>query len=109
MKKILYKVLFVLLIIVLIGKISNWFINYSDKTNQILNAGMFILIGIHYLVSSFVWDKKLINATFFVCGLYLIGMNFINDFGLKSLIGIVCILTPMLIIRFLPKKATNNN
>jgi len=40
---------------------------------------------------------------FIVCGLYLIGMNFIQDFELKSIIGIVSMLTPMLIARFSTK------
>lgn len=78
--------------------------NYSDETNQILNAGMFTLIGIAYLVGGFVWNKIPINIIFIVCGIYLISMNFIDNFGVKSIIGIVCILTPMLIARFLSDK-----
>jgi len=39
-----------------------------------------------------------------VCGIYLIAMNFIGDFGLKSIIGITCIWTPMLIARFLTEE-----
>lgn len=104
MKKILFTIFRVLIGIILIGKISNWFLNYSDETNQILNAGMFTLIGIGYLVGGFNWDKKLINIIFILCGIYLIAMNFIGDFGLKSIIGIVCILTPMLIARFSPEE-----
>ena len=105
MKNILHKIFLILIGIVLIGKMSNWFLNYSDETNQIMNAGMFTLIGIKYLVGGFVWDKKLINAIFIACGLYLIGMNFIGDFGLKSIIAIIAILLPMFIARFLPKEA----
>ena len=104
MKGILNKIFLILIGIVLIGKISNWFLDYSDETNQILNAAMFTLIGIAYLVGGFVWDKKLNNIIFLVCGIYLIAMNFIGDFGLKSIIGIVCILTPMLIARFSPEE-----
>uniref|UniRef100_UPI00404796C4 hypothetical protein n=1 Tax=Flavobacterium sp. TaxID=239 RepID=UPI00404796C4 len=104
MKNILHKIFLILIGIVLIGKISNWFLNYSDETNQILNVGMFTLIGIAYLVGGFVWDKKLINIIFLVCGIYLIAMNFIGDFGLKSIIGIICILTPMLIPRLSPEE-----
>ncbi|MFD2567320.1 hypothetical protein [Pseudotenacibaculum haliotis] len=104
MKKLLHKVFLVLIIIVFIGKISNWFLNYSDEVNDMLNTGMFALIGIAYLIGGFVWDKKLINFIFIVCGLYLIVMNFVGDFGLKSVIGIVCILTPMLITKFSPEE-----
>ncbi|WP_179333056.1 hypothetical protein [Winogradskyella costae] len=105
MKKILFTIFRVLIGIILIGKISNWFLNYSDETNQILNAGMFTLIGIAYLVGGFIWDKKLTNIIFLICGMYLIAMNFIGNFKIyKSIIGIACILTPMLITRFSPEE-----
>jgi hypothetical protein len=104
MKKTLLKIFRVLIGVILIGKISNWFLNYSDETNHILNVGMFTLIGIAYLVGGFIWDRKLINIIFLISGLYLITMNFVNDFGLKHEIGIVCILIPMLIVRFLPEE-----
>jgi hypothetical protein len=32
-------------------------------------------------------------------------MNFISDFEFKSILAIVCILTPMLIARFSPKES----
>jgi hypothetical protein len=104
MKKTLLLIFRVLIGIILIGKVSNWFFNYSDETNRIINAAMFTLIGIAYLVGGFIWNKKLINLIFVICGLYLIGMNFITDFSFKSIIGIICILTPMLIVRFLPEE-----
>ncbi|MCJ8497127.1 sodium/glutamate symporter [Chryseobacterium salipaludis] len=100
MKKNLHKLFLILIGIVLIGKLSSWFLNYNDETNHILNIGMFTLIGIAYLVGGFVWGKKPVNIIFLTCGTYLIIMNFIGDFGLKPIIGIVCILTPMLIARF---------
>ncbi len=103
MKKSLYRIYQVLLGIVLIGIISNWFIHYSDQTNRIIKTIMFILIGIGYIVGGFVWDKKITNLIFLICGFYLITMNFISDFKMKSLIGIICILTPMLIARFSPE------
>ncbi|QHI37380.1 hypothetical protein IMCC3317_27590 [Kordia antarctica] len=104
MKKILFTIFQILITIVFIGKISNWFLNYSDETNQILNVAMFTLIGIAYMYTGFIWDKKLIKTILIVCGLYLIVANFISDFYLKSIIGIVCILVPMLIIRFSHKE-----
>ncbi|GAT63532.1 hypothetical protein [Paludibacter jiangxiensis] len=104
MKKLLNNIFLVLIGIVLVGKISNWFLHYSDETNHIMNVGMFTLLGISYLVGAFVWNKKLIKVVFIICGIYLIGMNFVGDFGLKSIIGIVCIFTPMLISDFFPKE-----
>ncbi|HRD56982.1 MAG TPA: hypothetical protein PK504_02985 [Ferruginibacter sp.] len=103
MKRLLHKIFLALIGIILIGKISNWFLHYNNNINEILNAGMFTLIGVAYLVGGYVWNNKLIKMIFIVCGLYLIGMNFIQDFELKSIIGIVSMLTPMLIARFSTK------
>lgn len=104
MKKALFMIFRVLIVIIFVGKVSNWFLNYSDETNQILNAGMFTLIGIAYLAGGFIWEKKINNIIFLICGVYLIAMNFIGDFESKSIIAIVCILIPMLIARFSPEE-----
>lgn len=105
MKSKLFKIFPILIAIILIAKILNWLFNYNDEMDQILNIGMFTLIGIAYLVGGFIWNKNLTNIIFLISGIYLIVMNFIGDFGiLKSIIGIVCILTPMLIIRFSPEE-----
>ena len=94
----------ILIGIVLIGKISNWFLNYSDETNKLLNTVMFCLIGIAYLTFSWALDKAILKLIFVICGLYLIVMNFIPDFGWNSRIGITCILTPLVIGKFLPEE-----
>ena len=107
MKKILHKIFLTLLGIILIGKISNWFLNYSDETNQILNIGMFTIIGISFLFMGFTLKKKLLNIMYIVCGTYLIGMNFIGNFQLKSIIGIICILAPILVAKLSPEESDN--
>ncbi len=104
MKKISLKIFFILIGIVLIGKISNWFLNYSDETNEILNTIMFCLIGISYLAFSWTFEKNVMKFVFAICGIYVILMNFIPDYSWDSIIGIVCILTPMIIGRFLPEE-----
>jgi len=98
----------ILIGIVLIGKISNWFLNYGDETNKILNTAMFCLIGIAYLAFSWAFDKKILKLVLTICGIYLIIMNFIPDFSWNSIIGIVCILTPMIIGKFLPEEEDEN-
>ncbi|WP_430412715.1 hypothetical protein [Kordia sp.] len=109
MKEICIKAFRFLILLVIIGKISNWFLNYSAETNQVINGIMFTLIGISYVFAGFIWDKKLTNATFLISGLYLIMMNFIAGFGAKSIIGIFCILTPIVIVRFFPEDNNNKN
>lgn len=102
MKKTAIIVFRVLIGLVLIGKISNWFLDYSDETNKILNTAMFCLIGIAYIFVGITWDKKWMKLVFIVCGLYLIVMNFLEPHVMLSIIGILCTLIPILIARFLP-------
>ena len=99
-----FKIYSILIGIILVGKISNWFLNYSDETNKILNTAMFCLIGVAYLAFSWAFDKLLLKIIFAICGIYLILMNFIPNFSWNSIIGIICILTPMIIGKFLPEE-----
>lgn len=105
MKKVIRIIYLVLLAAVLIGKISGLFLHYSDETNKILDTIMFSMIGFFYLVTSWAFDKKIIKITLAVCGIYLIVMNFIPDFNVKSIIGIICIITPLIIGRFSSKNS----
>lgn len=107
MKAILLTIFKILVILVVIAKISNWFLHYNNEINAFINKTMFTLIGIAYVVGSFIWDKKILNITFLICGLYVIVMNFIPDFSIKSILGILCILTPLLMVRFLPETSQN--
>ena len=100
MKKTIFTTFQILIGLVLLAKISNWFLEYSDETNQLINTAMFSLIGIAYIVVGFLWDKKWSKLIFIVCGLYLLGMYFLNDSSIKSIISIVCLITPLLIARF---------
>jgi predicted Na+-dependent transporter len=102
LKKNVILIIPILLGIVLIGKISNWFLDFSDETNQFLNTAMFSLIGVAYLTFAWAFDKILSKIIFLLCGIYVITMNFIPDFGWwKTILGIICLVTPLIIRRFL--------
>ena len=66
----------ILIWIVLIGKISNWFLKYNDETNKIINTSMFCLIGVAYLAFAWAFDKTILKLILAICGIYLILMNF---------------------------------
>lgn len=89
-----------LLGVVLVGKIAGWFLHFNEVTNDVLNAAMFILIGIWFVSAAYAWESKLSKIVFLICGLYLIVMNFVPDFYAKSIIGIPCIVIPLLMMRF---------
>lgn len=100
MKYALFTATRILIVFVLIGKVLNWLLNFSGETNKILNILMFTLIGIAYIVMGWVWDNKITKIVATTCGVFLIAMNFFHNTPLLNLVGIVCILTPMLIARF---------
>ena len=100
MKNAHFTVYRILIALVLIGNILNWFLNFSDEINQILNMTMFSLIGIAYIVIGYVWDNKSLKIIIMTCGLFLIAMNFFGNYVTLDIIGIVCILTPLSIARF---------
>jgi hypothetical protein len=104
MKNAIFTIFRILIALVLTGKILNWFLNFSDETNQVLNATMFILIGIGYLVMGYVWNNKFMKVLITTCGLFLIAMNFFKHSITVDIIGIVCILIPMLLARFYKEK-----
>lgn len=104
MKNVFFKVFRILIGLVLIGKILNWFLNFSDAMNQILNIAMFCLIGIAYLVIGYLWDSKFVKIINITCGLFLLAMNFLTKNLALNILGILCILTPLLIARFYKEK-----
>jgi hypothetical protein len=85
---------------ILVGKLLNaiWF--HNSSFNDILNILMFSAIGVVYVIVGFAWNTQWIKIAFWACGAYLVLMNFMIDFKLKSIIGIISILVPMLIARF---------
>ncbi len=107
MKNKLFKLFQILVIMIFIGKILNWFLKFDTGTNQILNTAMFCLIGIAYLVMGYVWDKKILKILITACGIFLIVMNFVPGRTWLSILGIVCILVPMIIARFQKKENEN--
>lgn len=104
MKNKIFTAFKILIALVLIGKILNWFLNFSQETNQQLNMAMFSLIGIAYVVMSYSWNQQLLRIGIMSCGLFLIVMNFFPATTPLEIVGIVCILAPMLIARFYKEK-----
>lgn len=97
--KILLTIFRILIAIVLVAKISNWFFHFNDQTNSLLNTAMFSLIGMAYLAMGYIWDGKFLKVVIIACGLFLIVMNFLTPNNILDILGIACVLTPMLIAR----------
>jgi ABC-type siderophore export system fused ATPase/permease subunit len=95
----LFIVFRILIALVLIGKMLNWFLEFSNETNRVLNILMFSLIGIAYIVMGYVWEHLLTKSVILTCGLFLIAMNFFTNSTLVNIMGIISILTPITIAR----------
>jgi hypothetical protein len=107
MRNMIFAVFKILIAIVLFSKVLGLILNFSPEINQIINVTMFILIGISYLVAGYIWDNKIYKAIFIMCGLYLIIMNFFQNIVVLDILGIICILTP-LILSYPGKKKERN-
>lgn len=88
---------------VLLAKISNWFLNFNNSTNLIINGILFSLIGIRFIYQSFTIEKKSLKLIFQICGFLLIILNFFIGFWFVALLQIMCILIPILIRKYVLK------
>lgn len=104
MKNILFTIFRILLALVILGKILNWFLNFNSEINDVLNIAMFSLIGIAYIGMGYVWKKSVIKIVIIACGVFLIVINFFRSSMVLDIIGIFCILIPMIIARFYKEK-----
>ncbi len=93
LKKLPHTIYWLLLAMVIVGKISNYFFHYSDETNKLIDALMYVFIGIYYIIASFGLDNRIFKIIYILCGIYVIVMNFM-DFKHNSLVGLICILIP---------------
>lgn len=100
MPKHLLTVFRIALVLVIALKIANWFLHFSANLNSLINAAMFILIGMIYILMGFAWKNTAIKVLFSFCGLYLIKMNFFTTTLLLNIVGIICILIPLLISKY---------
>ena len=106
MRKVVYVAFILACTIILIGKILNWFIDFDPSFSNGLNLAMFTLLGIYWLYQAWSYDHKLIKALFFIGGIYLLLLKWINipDFLSGVFIGLV--LAPWILVKLNPKKFT---
>lgn len=93
--------------IILITRMLGWVLHYSKTVDQLLDIAIFSFIGIAYLVMGIVWNKGLLRVLIFLCGIFLIAINFIERSTIIEIVAIFCLLIPMLIARVSKDKAGN--
>lgn len=94
MKNSLFITFRILLWIVLLGKILNWFLDFNENVNMALTIALFTLIGIAYVIGGYIWRKQPVKTIFLLCGMYLVLMNFFANNAVLSVSAIICILCP---------------
>lgn len=100
MKKNVIFILGIFAIIIFLAKISGLFINYSEKTNNIINSLMFTVIGIYYLIFGIVLTELKLKIALIISGIFLIFMNFLPNNIVLNIIGIACIVIPMILAKY---------
>jgi hypothetical protein len=108
-KKHIIQIYRVVLFLVLVAIVLGYFIDFGDEIDALIRTIMFCLIGIAYLTFAWAYDNPALKLTFLICGVYVIIMNFLPDFEIKSIIGIICMVTPFILLRFLPEEENNDS
>lgn len=100
MKNTFIKWLYFLVVIVLIAKITNWFLHFEPNINNFINVVMFSIIGIFYIIFGFALHHLNAKVTLILCGLFLILMNYMTKTMMVEMVGIICLVIPILIGKF---------
>ncbi|NVK85180.1 MAG: hypothetical protein HWE21_12715 [Cytophagia bacterium] len=110
MKKFLYTAYFILLSVVLLAKVANWFLNFNYEIYHLISTTMFCLIGLGYIfMNHHTFTKKWPKVLTIICGSYIILMNFIERNTILTIIGIICIVTPLILARLMDNKRISKN
>ena len=105
MKNNLFSILRYSTIAILLIKISGLFIDFSEKNQTIINSLMYIAIGFNYLLFGIALPELKFKITLLISGTFLIWMNFLPNNNVLSIIGIACIIMPMIFAKY--SKETN--
>lgn len=96
-------------LLVLFLIILGYFVDFGEQVNELVRTGMFCLIGLAYLTFAWAHDQRIVKLALLSCGVYVIMMNFLPPSEWKSIIGIIAILTPMILGRFLGRREEAGN
>lgn len=88
LKKNIIQIFRLSLTVVLLLLFSRHFFDIDEKTLDILWTILMFMLGFFYLVLA--------------CGIFIFAMKFFPDSGLKSIIGIICFIAPLIMARFFP-------
>lgn len=88
-----------IVIVILLLKISNWFLHYEKSTNAVISDVMFVTLGSYFLVLGSTIISKWRKYTIVLCGLYLIFSPLLPDNTVFEIIHLVILLTPFVIAR----------
>ena len=103
MKRSVYIVFLIALGIILLGKILNWFIEFSPVIESVLNVSMFSLVGLLYLAFAWAMDNKLTKLLFFLGGTFLLIYPWIDDPNdILGILAVLIVVLPLLLGKLKP-------
>ena len=104
MRKVVYVAFILVCALILIGKILNWFIDFTPAFSNGLNIAMFTLLGFYWLYWSWSYNHKIIKALFLVGGIYLLLHKWIAIPDFLSGVLVVLAFTPWVLVKVSPRK-----
>lgn len=96
-------VIITVFLLVIVSQALKLFLEVPQNYDDLVYSIMFCLIGVAYINGARIWDKWWEKATYLVCGIYLIAMNFWLNGWAVHLFGMLALFTPILIARFHPE------
>lgn len=107
-KRKLFAIYRILILVVGAGIVLTLFIGKPNEgLNRIVLGAMCILIGIAWVVMGIVWDRVVIKLTALLSGVFLIVVAFLPPNDVLQFISLICILLPILLVRFSKDEEVN--
>jgi hypothetical protein len=91
---------------ILVVKILNWFLDFSDPVMAALNTAMFLVIGLYYLGTSLLKQSKLLKAAYLLCGLVLLTASLLPKVPYLEFAILFAVIIPMILSRIVKEPDT---
>ncbi|WP_187478006.1 hypothetical protein [Amniculibacterium sp. G2-70] len=90
-------IMLVMLCLVFGGKLSTWFIDYSDETKNSIASAMFVVIGICYLSNTTKYSKNWMKILGFLSGIFVIVFKFLDQNTMVFILAFTSLITPFVL------------
>ncbi len=100
MKNVVLKAIPIVAILILVAKISSWFLDYPVAIKNGIDSSIFVFIGVYFIILGFTAFRSFYQWIVICSGLYLIVVEFFTKDVVLSVIWGVALIIPMVLRKF---------